>query len=65
MDTAITAKTVSYRGLKAQASNDALLRQAKERSTMRMLDDDRGCRQRNSPPLPDWRLIRSVADLEN
>jgi hypothetical protein len=65
MDTAIAAKTVSDCGLKAQAGNDALLRQAKEQSTMRMLDDDCGCRQRNSPPLPDWRLIRSVADLEN
>ena len=59
MDTALIAQICSDVAVTALAGNDGSLRQSKARTGTRALDDDYGCRQRNSPPLLDRRLIPS------
>jgi hypothetical protein len=65
MTASVTAQISSDGRLTARSESDALLLRAKEQDRPWTLDDDCGCRQRNSPASPDWHLIQAVVDLEN
>ena len=65
MDTALIAQVCSGLAVTAQVVNDASSRQSRAQTRTQALDDDYGCRQRNSPPPLDRHLIRAAAALEN
>jgi hypothetical protein len=61
---AAESETRSDRRLIARNASGAPSRRGKTLIKRLELDDDHGCRQRNSPPPLDRNLIRAVADLD-